>query len=497
MTSTSAIVGGDAKTTSKTNRYRLPGIEREGIAQLSLLETALWPLSGKLNSSVFGTSYSFVAATGKKTAEVTVRSAIGLQPIDELVLWGLLGATLSRSNADPVLLATPYWMLQRLGMATGGSQYAVLRESLVRLTTASYQNSGFYNPETREHEFVAFQFLSILLPTVGGIGGVVDNNRCWRIEWNPAFFRFCRASGGNLLFDFDLYRSLAPASRRLFLKLKDRFWRSKRVFLNVDDLTINGLGFSKDRPLFKRKFDLTNCIRELLAYKVISLGRDQSDPKDLFQKRGKGSYVAVFYEGDYFRQPPAKRTMSRKGAIADDPLYEPLCEIGVDAAGIRRLFQNFSRGVISRWVKITDAAMHEQPRGFSGFKVSATAFLIDGIQNKRMPPDWMYAHEKQQEQEQWERDKAAFAPTEQALREEYDRERAKAFEEFRRSAEGTKIYDQTFPILLAFHKVTDPHGHVDAARQATSSRMERLNFVFPVFSAWTANRPRINADQAA
>ena len=136
MIGTTADISGP-QTRSNTNRYRLPGIEREGIAQLSLLETVLWPLGGQRNSSVFGTSYSFVASTGKKTAEVTVRSAIGLQPIDELVLWGLLGATLSRPNADSVLLATPYWMLQRLGMATGGSQYAVLRESHVRLTTAS------------------------------------------------------------------------------------------------------------------------------------------------------------------------------------------------------------------------------------------------------------------------------------------------------------------------------------------------------------------------
>ena len=122
--------------------------------------------------------------------------------------------------------------------------------------------------------------------------------------------------------------------------------------------------------------------------------------------------------------------------------------------------------------------------------------MIDGIQNNRMPPDWMYAHEKQQEREQWERDKAAIAPTEQAPQDEYDRERAQAFEEFRRSAEGTTIYDQTFPILLAFHKVTDPHGYAEAARQATVSRMERVNFVFPEFSVWIANRPRINADQA-
>ncbi len=130
-------------------------------------------------------------------------------------------------------------------------------------------------------------------------------------------------------------------------------------------------------------------------------------------------------------------------------------------------------------------------------RMSPAAFLIDGIQNNRMPPDWMYAHEKQQTREQWERDKAAFSLTEPARRDEYDQERAKAFEEFRRSAEGMKIYDQTFPILLAFHKVTDPHGYAEAARQATLSRMERMNFVFPEFSVWTANRPRINADQAA
>lgn len=257
------------------------------------------------------------------------------------------------------------------------------------------------------------------------------------------------------------------------------------------------MGFSADRPLYKRKFDLTNCIRELLTHKVISLGQGQADPKDLFLKRGKGTYVVVFYAGDYFRQPLTKRTTSQKNAITDDPLFEPLQKIGVDEAGIRRLFQNFSRSAISRWVRITDAALHEQPRGFSGFKVSPAAFLIDGIQNNRMPPDWMYAHEKQQEREQWERDKAALATTEQALRDVYGREQTQAFEEFRRSAEGAKIYDETFPILLAFHKVTDPHRPDEAARQATLSRMERVNFVFPEFSVWFANQQGINANQAA
>src|SRR5581483_8623318 len=138
------------------------------------------------------------------------------------------------------------------------------------------------------------------------------------------FYRFCRMTGGNLLFDLDLHRELSPASRRLFLKLKDRFWRGTRVFFNVDDLTIDGLGFSAARPLFKRKFDLLTCVRELLAHDIIALGRGQTDANDLFMKRGKGSYVVAFYEGEYFRQPPAERTIRKKKAITDDPLYEPL-----------------------------------------------------------------------------------------------------------------------------------------------------------------------------
>ena len=396
-----------------------------------------------------------------------------------------------------MLLATPYWMLKHLGLDTGGSQYVMLKESLVRLTAANYQNTGFYNPETKEREFAAFQFLSILLPTVGGVGGVVDNDRCWRIEWNPIFFRFCRASGSNLLFDLDLYRKLTPASRRLFLKLKDRFWRSQRVFLNVDDLTINGLGFSAERPLKKRKFDLTECLRELLRHNVISLGRGQTDPKELFLKRGKGSYVVVLYPGDYFRCPLEKRTLRQKNAITDDPLFEPLQKIGVDEAGIRRLFREFSRGVITRWMKITDAAMHEQPRGFSGFNVSPAAFLIDGIQNHRTPPDWWFAHEKKQEREQWEHRKATSNLTEQTSRAEYDQARTLAFQEFCRSEEGSAVYKTTFSILLTFHKHTDPHSAHAAAHQATLARMEQHNFEFPVFAQWLLDRQGMNTNEAA
>jgi len=420
----------------RDQRYRLPGITREGIAQLSLLETALWPLrGGVVEGGTFETAYSFAEQGRSREARVSVYSPHGLQSVDEYVLWGLLGICLSRKQPEPTLLATPYWMIKRLGMSLGGCQYDQLRASLERLAAVAYQNTAFYNPVTQQHERVTLHFFSSFLPTRGR-GGPVDAERAWRIEWSPMFFSMCQATGGSLLFDLDLYRQLSPGARRLFLKLKDRFWRSKRVFLNVDDLTIHGLGFSADRPLKKRKFDLTACIRELLEQGIIELGRGQSGPQDLFLKRGKGLYVVQFFAGPYFRQPLAERTVKSQQKIGDDPLYEPLQTIGVDEAGIRRLFKQYSRGLIQRWIRITDAALHEKPRGFPGFRSSPAAFLIDGIQNERMPPDWIFAHEKEAKRRQWEAERAAGAAGEQVLRDRYAAERSAALQAFLHGPDG-------------------------------------------------------------
>lgn len=472
----------DGKTSVK--RYRLPGIEREGIAQLSIIETALWPLrGGQLDANTYETSYGFQHDGQHSPARVTVYAPQGLQSIDEYVLWGLLGISLDRTHPESTLLATPYWLIKRLGMSLGGFQYDQLRASLERLALVAYQNTGFYNPLTQQHERVTLHFLSSFLPT-NGRGGDVATDRVWRVEWDKHFFAMCRATGGTLLFDLDVYRDLSPASRRLFLKLKDRFWRTKRVFMNVDDLTINGLGFSAQRPLFKRKFDLLACVRELLNHQVIELGRGQTDPRDLFIRRRKGCYVVSFYEGEYFRQPMSPRVIGQKNAISDDPLYEPLRRIGVDEPGIRRLFKQCARGLIQRWINITDAAMHEKPSGFPGFKVSPAAFLIDAIQNGRLPPDWVYAHEKRIQREQWEHERASSQAQEQALRDRYDQERATALQAYLRTPEGRQQFETVFRPYLAFYRTVEPGRFEEAAKDAATGKVEREHFEFPDFGVW-------------
>ena len=462
----------------------MPGITREGIAQLSLLETALWPLkAGLRNSPKFDTKYSFKVGPETRQASVSVYAPLGLQSIDEFVLWGLMGMSLSHKQPDPVFMATPYWIIQQLGMSIGGFQYDQLRASLERLAVVAYQNTAFYNPVTQQHERVTLHFFSSYLPTRGR-GAEVDTERAWRIEWSPMFFQMCQATGGTLLFDLDLYRKLTPAARRLFLKLKDRFWRSKRVFLNVDDLTIHGLGFSADRPLKKRKYDLTGCIRELLDHGIIELGRGHSDLNDLFLKRGKGVYVVQFFEGDYFRRPLSERTTTQQRAIASDPLYQPLRAIGVDEAGIRRAFKQCSRGLIQRWIRVTDAAIHEQPHGFPGFKTSPAAFFMDAIQNERMPPDWIYAHEKERKRHEWEAERHTTIAAETELRRQYEVERQAALTGYLQTPEGRSLFAGYEPTFLDFYRTVDPDRFRDAARAAAIGKIEREHFSFPDFSVW-------------
>src|SRR5207244_2871708 len=142
----------------------------------------------------------------------------------------------------------------------------------------------------------------------------------------------------------------------------------------------------------------------------------------------------------------------------------------------RRLLTKHARSLIQRWVRIAEAAMHEKPRGFTGFRVSAPAFLIDGVQNNRTPPDWFYAHEKRQERQQWEQEKAMSAEAEQGLRDRYEQEREAALQHFLATAAGQQKYDQAFAPYLVFYQATEPHRAHDAAEEATIARLERFDF---------------------
>ena len=120
--------------------------------------------------------------------------------------------------------------------------------------------------------------------------------------------------------------------------------------------------------------------------------------------------------------------------------------------------------------------------------VSPPAFLIDGVQNNRTPPDWFFAHEKRQERQQWEQERNASSQDEQELRRIYDEERQTALHEYLASPEGRQKYDQAYTPLLAFHRAIEPERCREAAHEATVARLEQLEFRFPDYAVWALTR---------
>ena len=109
---------------------------------------------------------------------------------------------------------------------------------------------------------------------------------------------------------------------------------------------------------------------------------------------------------------------------------------------------------------------------------------MDAIQNERMPPDWIYAHEKEQERRQWESRRQTMATNDASLRTRYQAERTMALANYLSSPEGRSHCLAYFPSFLEFYRTVEPDRFQDAARTAATGKVEREHFQFPDFGVW-------------
>lgn len=367
---------------------------RAGLSQLSLVEHALCPLDvrGSLDSPLLHECHYRFTDEEKRTqtARVRVEGLAGLSPADEFYLWGLLALTFEQPAPNFDFQATPHYCLRALGVidadSKGGKSYRLFRESLRRLAAVRYENDRFYDPVRKEHRAVSFGFLSYSLPLDP------NSSRLWRIVWNPLFFEFCQAAGGQLSFDLDVFRELAPASRRLFLLLQKIFWRrSTTPSFDVRHLAIDVLGFSASLPTKSLKAKLKRCAEELAAQQVIDL------EGTVFEKRRKGEYFVQFTRSAHFRK--SRRAVSRQATI-ESPLRDPLRAIGFDAREISRILSEHPAELVRLWSDVTLAAIER--KGTSFFKRSPQAFFLDNVRRaaagERTPPDWFLTLRSEEQQ---------------------------------------------------------------------------------------------------
>ena len=290
--------------------------------------------------------------------------------------------TFSQPEPSPDFYATPHWCLKQLGIIEPdhqqGGRYQRFREAIRRLSGVIYENDQFFDPLRGEHRDVAFGFLKYSLPIDP------ESSRAWHFVWDQQWFRFAQAISGSFAFDFELYLSLDPASRRLFLLLQKIFWRNDHSpAFELRQLGINVLGFADTLETKVIKQKLLRTAQVLLQHDIIRLPLGVQDLKGLFEKRSKGVHVVRFERGAYFDQQPQPVAMSHH----DSPLAEPLQVIGFDARSIARILSDYKPQLIQEWADITLAAVERNL-----IKQSPQAYFMHYIREaqaqRTTPPDW-------------------------------------------------------------------------------------------------------------
>src|SRR5207244_4103412 len=152
------------------------------------------------------------------------------------------------------------FLARTLGLpATCQKDYLRIRSRIFRFSFAKYTNSAFWNPETKSYDIVNFGFFNI-----AALSRVTESRRPVTFEWDPSFLRLVRTSA-YLAFDYQLYLTLSPTLRRLYLIANRDGWnqRDSSIFV-ADNFAIHQIGYDDDVSLARRRKRF-HLLRKLLS----------------------------------------------------------------------------------------------------------------------------------------------------------------------------------------------------------------------------------------
>jgi hypothetical protein len=282
-----------------------------------------------------------------------------------------------------------------------------------------------------------------------------------------------------LRFDFETYRTLDPACRRLYLLLKIIFWRADASpEFDLHDLAVNVIGFAATQETWKLKQKLVRCIDVLLNQRIIRLPEGILHSNRLFTKRTKGKYGICFHRGPHFLEASSADTPSR---LTDSPLFDPLHTIGFDDPSIRRIVKMYQPRLIAECADMTLAA--SERFGASFFKKSPQAYFTDNIREqaagKRTAPDWWRELRKQEERQRWESEHEGRAPS---------RKFEEALDAYLKT-EAREAFERTMDRILQDLKAG---GQSESDAKVNASHFARTHFV----RRFRAEHPEWNEDSA-
>jgi hypothetical protein len=263
----------------------------------------------------------------RRTGTQIITAPFGLAPVDFDLFLGLF-TYLKRLPELPVdgrVQMTVDFIARQLGLpATCQKDYLRIRSRIFRFSYAKYTNSAFWNSETRTYDIANFGFFNI-----ESLSRVTESRRPVTLQWDSSFLKLLRQTPA-LAFDFELYRTLSPAMRRLYLIANRDGWnqRDSSVFI-ADEFAIHQIGYSESPSLGKLRMQkLRRLVGEAEDRGLI---RPYADWHGYFQtmNRGprRGQLALRWSRGPELRTKPSTRKRIATDNLEADSLYAQVREL--------------------------------------------------------------------------------------------------------------------------------------------------------------------------
>ena len=187
----------------------------------------------------------------RKVGTQVVTATFGLAPKDFDMFLGLYTylKRLPELPADGRTYLTVDFLARQLGLpADGQASYLRIRSRIFRFSYVKYTNSAFWNRDQQSYDIRNFGFYN-----VASMSRMTESRRPITFEWDRSFLEIVR-DGTMLTFDYELYCTLSPAMRRLYLIANRDGWnqRDSGVFL-ADDFAIHQIGYDEKPELQKMR----------------------------------------------------------------------------------------------------------------------------------------------------------------------------------------------------------------------------------------------------
>jgi hypothetical protein len=336
----------------------------------------------------------------RKLGTQLVTASFGLAPVDFDLFLGLF-TYLKRQHEPPAdgrSFLTLDFLARQLGLpAEGQAQYQRLRSRVFRFSYVKYTSSAFWNAEARSYDLKNFGFWNL-----ASLSRVTESRRPIEFEWDPSLLKIVTNSAF-LLFDYDLYRTLSPAVRRLYLAANREGWNQQdsSIFI-ADDFAIHQIGYS-DHP--ERKKLRAQKLRHLLSdAEETGLIRPYRPWGGYFQTvsagMNRGKQALRWTRGPLLKTKPAQSDGRRyTDKIENDALYAQAGELKdehrkpLSPHVFRVLVARFGREKMQKHISIILAQKEHHPGSFTKSEIAA---FIDRLQHDHADPDW-YADLKRAE----------------------------------------------------------------------------------------------------